>query len=74
MKLDLRNCKKGDKLISIHGETLTYVGHLPEQYYPHRVKYADGSDGSRTHEGFVMHNQERRLETDHDIIEVISQS
>ena len=50
--IDLRECKKGDKLISKHGETLTYVEHRPEEYFPHIVEYSDGSGGSRTeHEG-----------------------
>jgi hypothetical protein len=69
--IDLRNCKKGDKLISKHGETLKYVKHQPEEYFPHRVEYADGSGGSQTDNGFVMHNDSRRLETDHDIVKVI---
>lgn len=67
--IDLRNCKKGDKLISSHGETLTYVEHRPEDYFPHRVKYANGSDGSRTDEGWVGKN--KRYEADHDIVKVI---
>ena len=67
--IDLRKCKKGDKLISKHGETLTYVEHRPEEYFPHIVEYSDGSGGSRTDEGWVGRN--KRLETDHDIVEVI---
>lgn len=69
--IDLRNCNKGDKLISNHGDTLTYVEHQPEAYFPHIVKYADGSRGSRTDDGFVMRNESQRLETDHNIVEVI---
>ena len=69
--IDLRNCKKGDKLISNHGEVLTYVRHEPEAYFPHIVKYANGSDGSRTNDGYVMHNESKRLETDHNIVDAI---
>jgi hypothetical protein len=66
--IDLRNCKKGDKLISKHGETLTYVEYQPEQYFPHLIEYADGSVGSRTDEGWVGKNM--RYERDHDIVKV----
>ena len=69
--IDLRNCKKGDKLISKHGLTLTYVEHQPKEYFPHLVEYTDGVPGSRTDEGWVGKNF--RYETDHDIVEVIPQ-
>jgi hypothetical protein len=74
MSIDLRNCKPGDKLISKHGLVLTYVKPLPESdYMDHEVKYPDeapynGGYGSRTHYGYVMKN---RLESDHDIVEII---
>ena len=68
--IDLRNCKKGDTLISVHGEVLTYVEHQPEDYFPHLVKYSNGSYGSRTDEGWVGRN--KRYDGDHDIAEVIS--
>ena len=67
--VDLRNCKEGDKLISKHGETLTYVEHRPEEYFPHRVEYANGSGGLRTDEGWVGKNI--RHEADHEIVKVI---
>ena len=70
MKIDLRKCKAGDKLISCHGEVLTYIRHEPEAYFPHIVEYADGSLGSRTDEGFV--SSCRPLETDHNIVEIVS--
>jgi hypothetical protein len=76
MSVDLRTCKKGDKLISKHGMTLTYVGTLPEgSYMDHEVQYPkcsqfpEGSYGSRTHDGFVY--RRNRLETDHDIVEIV---
>ncbi len=68
--VDLRECKAGDKLLSKHGWILEYVKPLPEgNYMDHEVKYPDGSNGSRTHDGFVY--RKKRLETDHDIIQII---
>ena len=71
--IDLRKCKKGDRLISSHGEELIYVGPLPEShYYDHEVEYVDPlkGNGSRTHDGFVFRNN-RIPETDHDIVKII---
>lgn len=74
-EIDLNTCKKGDILISKHGLKLTYVKKLnPEvDYYDHEVKYEDRmmGNGTRTNDGFVMRNEGNRLETDHDIIEII---
>lgn len=73
--IDLNTCKKGDILISKHGEKLTYVEPLnPEtDYYDHRVQYSSPGlgYGTRTNDGFVMRNVAKRLETDHDIVEII---
>ena len=72
MKIDLSTCKKGQKLLSSHGQILTYVGPLHEtNYYDHAVTCADGSRGTRTNEGFVFRNN-RRPKTDHDIVEILS--
>lgn len=72
MSVDLRNCKRGDKLISNHGEVLTYIGKAPEgSYYDHEVAYDKPGlgNGTRTNEGYVFkHN---RLPQDHDIEKVI---
>jgi hypothetical protein len=69
-KVDLRQCEKGDILISIHGLELTYIKPLEESnYYDHEVKYPNGSWGARTHDGYVFRNN--RLESDHDIVEII---
>lgn len=73
MNVDLRNAKPGDKLKSCHGEIMTYVSHEPKTYYPHKIKYANGSPGERTDSGHVMHNLSARLPTDHDIVEIIPQ-
>ena len=68
--VDLRTCKPGDILISKHGMELTYVRALPEGHYmDHEVRYPDGVSGTRTHDGFVF--RKKRLEIDHDIVEII---
>ncbi|HSE99797.1 MAG TPA: hypothetical protein VLA48_02785 [Nitrososphaeraceae archaeon] len=73
--IDLNTCKKGDILISKHGERLTYVRKLnPEiDYYDHEVSYNSEllGNGTRTNDGFVMRNENARLESDHDIVEII---
>ena len=73
--IDLRDCKPGDKLRSKHGLILEYVKALPDaDYMNHEVRYPNeapyfGSSGTRTHDGFVFHTS--RLETDHDIVEIV---
>jgi hypothetical protein len=76
MSVDLRTCKKGDKLISKHGMVLTYVGILPtgsymdhEVLYPKCSQFPKGASGSRSHDGFTY--RQNRLETDHDIVEIV---
>lgn len=72
MAVDLRECKPGDKLRSKHGMILEYVGPEPENaYYDHKVKYPDGSFGTRIHSGHVYRNPERRMDIDHDIVEIL---
>ena len=73
MEIDLNICEEGDILISKHGEKLTYVKKLnPEtEYYDHEVRYEDGSRGTRVNSGHVFKNAEKRLESDHDIVEII---
>lgn len=70
--IDLNICRPGQKLRSSQGEILTYVGRLPKHsYYQHLVRYANGSEGSRMNDGFVYKNPEKRLPTDHDIVEIL---
>lgn len=75
MEIDLNTCKEGGILISKHGAKLTYVKKLnPDvDYYDHEVKYEDKmrGRGTRTNDGFVMRNEGSRLESDHDIVEII---
>jgi hypothetical protein len=82
MGVDLRNCKKGDILISSQGSKLEYVSPTPwgtYYYLDHVVRYIEDSNGmslgddnygTRTHDGFVFATS-RIPETDHDIVEVI---
>lgn len=71
--IDLNNCKPGDKLLTKHGTILEYVCKLnPEvDYYDHKIKYPNGSFGTRVNSGHVMKNVDRRLETDEDIIKIL---
>ena len=71
--IDLRNCKKGDKLLTKHSTILEYVEALdPEiHYYSHRIKYPNGSDGTRVDSGHVFKNPESRLDSDEDVVEIL---
>ena len=67
--VDLRSCRLGDVLISKHGLMMTYLRPEPEgSFYDHRIKYPDGSEGTRTHEGYVF--RKNRLPEDHDIVRI----
>lgn len=82
MSVDLRNCKAGDTLLSKHGAILEYVSPTPwngYRYLDHVVKYIKDVNGksfgnecygTRTHDGFVY--RKKRLESDHDIVEIIN--
>lgn len=63
---NMNQCKPGDKLISVHGMMLVYVGRIGSSEYPHKVMYPDGSFGTRNDEGYVYNTD--RLPEDHDII------
>lgn len=69
--VDLKQCKKGDKLLTKQGEILIYDKYIEEDFYPHKIIYPNGSFGSRIDSGHVMKNPEKRLETDRDIIEIL---
>jgi|TARA_R110000796_G_scaffold230691_1_gene348386 hypothetical protein len=80
--VDLRNCKKGDSLLSSQGSILEYVRPTPWKHYnylDHVVRYVKDKDGkpynkdnygTRTNDGFVF-AKNRIPETDHNIIEVL---
>jgi hypothetical protein len=67
--VDLRKCKPGDKLLSVNGMVLTYIGRLENQYMDHMIQYPNGSYGSRTHDGFVF--RKNHQPEDHDIIMIL---
>lgn len=84
-EIDLRDCSKGDILISSLGGKLKYIEPLPEDhYYDHLVEYIEafggesgdkipvGSQGTRTHDGYVF-RKNRIPETDHDIVKIVKQ-
>ena len=72
MTVDLRTCKAGDKLVSCNGMILTYVSPTPEgHYYDHFVRYPNGSEGTRIHDGHVMRNGNKRFIRPDDIVEII---
>jgi hypothetical protein len=73
--IDLRECKKGDLLISCHGLPLTYSYYDKALNYPHIVlyppygAYGEYSEGSRTDNGQAFNNN--KSTADHDIVLVI---
>lgn len=79
-KVDLRNCVKGDILISALGAKLEYVSPTQNgEYLEHTVRYLVDPNGkpypkdcmgTRTNDGYVF-RYNRIPETDHDIVEVI---
>jgi hypothetical protein len=88
MEIDLRYCKKGDKLrIRMTGETkaawerggekasdiVTYFGTTPENnYYDHIIEYYNGSGGTRNHDGSTFRLNKRA--DDPDVIEIIKEA
>lgn len=69
--VDLRNCIKGDKLLTKQGDILIYDEYVKNDFYPHKVIYPDGSTGSRIDSGHVMKNAHKRLDSDKDVIEIL---
>jgi hypothetical protein len=80
--VDLRECSRGDILISKHGAILVYMYPTTKvsDYMDHWVEYihippSEGEkpqsmgSGSRTHDGYVFRNN--RLEEDHDIVKIV---
>ena len=80
--VDLRNCKKGDLLLTSQGSILEYICPTPWKYYrylDHVVRYVKDKDGkkftednygTRTNDGFVF-AKNRKPETDHDVIKIL---
>ena len=78
IKIDLNQCKAGDRLITSQGIEVEYVSKTPWRnytYLDHVIKYLDplygeSNYGTRTNDGFVFQNN-RIPETDNDIVEII---
>jgi hypothetical protein len=81
-KIDLRECVEGDILISVHGHKLKYIRPtINSEYLDHLVQYLEDDKGvpynennfgTRTHDGYVF--KFKRLDTDHDIVQIIKQN
>ena len=79
--IDLRECSRGDILISKHGAILVYMNPTTKvsDYMDHWVEYINlppseatsshTGSGSRTHDGYVF--RKNRLEEDHDIVKIV---
>jgi hypothetical protein len=69
-KINLNRCLPGQKLRTVHGTIVTYMGRsLPGRWYPHEVKFDNGSYGSRSDDGQVF--LKAKLPTDEDIAEIL---
>lgn len=73
-KISLNKCKKGDVLISKHGKAFIYSHYDKSRPYPHVIFDAldEKMESTRITSGHVFKNN--RLETDHDIVKIISVS
>jgi hypothetical protein len=72
MTVDLNTCVPGQKLMSSQGSILTYVRKLPPgSYYEHEVAYPNDSKGTRMSDGFTYKNENKRLPSDQDIVEIL---
>ena len=70
-KVDLRDCKPGDILVTRSGKTAEYVG-PSEGHYDHEIKFEKNSYGTRTHDGYVF--RKNRRDDDEDIIKVLGEN
>ena len=75
-QVDLRTCKKGDKLISKHGNIFYYDAPITTWSagpYKHKIINPNQPDSylSRTDSGHVFNNPTKRMEEDHDIVQII---
>lgn len=78
-QVDLRTCKVGDILVSVHGAVLVYEGiAFDAKHYPHVVRFIRTAKniyesylGSRTHDGYTWMEESGREEEDHDIVLII---
>ena len=78
-QVDLRTCKPGDILVSVHGAVLVYVGAAQEEdlNFPHVAKFLSHPDrpilvgeyATRTDDGYMWASS--RTKGDHDIVIII---
>lgn len=67
--IDLRACKKGDKLQCRNGEKFEYVAFQEKREYPHIIIDGNGRKASRLHNGQVsIHSTQ---EGEYDIVQVV---
>lgn len=71
MKINLNECVLGQKLKTSHGKIVTYNGKLYNSNWPHSVRYPNGSEGTRTDDGFVYANPSIRMACDENIVEIL---
>jgi hypothetical protein len=69
--IDLNTAVKGQKLLTSQGHIVTYDRPIVHDLYAHAIIYENGSEGTRTNDGFVYKNPASRLETDHDIVAIL---
>ena len=67
--VDLRECQKGDKLLTCCGLILTYNKKVESFFYPHIILYPDKSEGSRADGGQAY--LKNTLPTDQNVIAVL---
>jgi len=74
MSIDLRECKPGDKPLSVHGKVFEYVRRLPQgSYYDHEIKDLGGFMVTRIDSGHVYRNPPSRMDCDHDIVKILKE-
>lgn len=67
--VNLNECKFGDLLLTCHGTILKYVEKTQGKQYPHLIQYPEGSQGTRTDDGFAFQN--KRLPADENVIAIL---
>lgn len=69
LAVDLRNCKKGDTLVSHGGEQFSYHAYQSDMSYPHIIIDSRGRKGGRLDNGQVIINATQQGE--YDIVQVV---
>jgi hypothetical protein len=68
--INLKTCRPGDKLVLSNGQIVKYIGPICNEKLNHIIEYPDGSQGTRTDEGYW--DQEQKY-TPHqlDVVRII---